>query len=548
MTLKPPQANFISTAQSRVFLSLIALGVLYFIMFCPVNVLGARDQNMISVFDPDEFAQYPHVLRMLDQPGRTLNQSIYRFIAYQHYYYGYPFYLYSAIVALLPLKLIAGLGDTANNMLLLRQAVSVLPMIAAVMLLVYLQTKFESYFRSIVLFLFLLTVPAVFRNDTWWHPESLVLLFIVLTFAFLYKDDLSFGKYFYLSAIACGLAVATKLIGLFFFLTIPTYIFIGWRQGQIDLKSAARLSVAFVALMAITFALANPFLFLPNEREAAFRIQSQQAESMSNGFVLSYAKDPGTWIPLITENYAQPLFLLLAFVALGLGIANKEKRLLNILIATWAIPFALYLLFAIAIKPKHFFIPIMLPVFSALPGLFDQFLPIKFAKENASRLVLFFGAVLIAGSQLVYNFNFDRGLYLEELNKEKGNQSIQFYEQLDENVFSRIPEDDYLYIFRDVRMYVPDLPRWEVSHRWGTVDYAFIQRNKIDVIVLWKQRLYDYTQEGAAESALDQTDFAEAARFYKDALNGAVEGYQLIYGNDYGVAYISTALYDQYFK
>ena len=123
-----------------ILLILLFLGAVYFFLFWPINSLGARDQIMISIFEPDEFAQYSHPLRMLDQPGKTLNQSIYRFTAYQHYYYGYPFYFYSA-VALLPLKFISGLGNTAYNMLFLRQLVSVLPMIAAVMLLVYLQTR-----------------------------------------------------------------------------------------------------------------------------------------------------------------------------------------------------------------------------------------------------------------------------------------------------------------------------------------------------------------------------------------------------------------------
>jgi hypothetical protein len=546
----PSDHNEMKTTQSRVFLALLLIGAAYFFLFWPVNTLGARDQTMISVFDPDEFAQYSHPIRMLDQPGITLKQSIYRFIAYQHYYYGYPFYFYSAVAALLPLKLISGSGNTTYNMLLLRQLVSVLPMIAAVMLLVYLQTKFQSYLRSISLFVFLLTIPAVFQNDTWWHPESLVFLFIVLTFFFLSKDNLSFGKYFYLSAIACGLAVATKLIGLFFLLAIPTYILLAWHQGRINLTNAIRFSVTFVTLMAFTFVVSNPFLLFTSEREAAFKIQARQSESMSDGFVLSYAKGPATWMPLITENYAQPLFLLIGLVALGIGIARKETRLLSLLIAMWAIPFTLYLLFAIAIKPRHFFIPIFLPVFSSLPFLFDAFLPrpFQFVKENMVKLTLLAVTFIIAAGQLVYNFNFDVEHYLAELNKEKDSQAIQFYEKLDENVFSKIPPDDHLVIFRDVRMYVADLPRWEVKYRWGTQDYAAIQKADADLLVLWKQRLYDYTQEGAVERALDATEFAEAARFYKDALNDTVEGYHLIYQDDFGVAYISTVLYDQYYK
>ena len=536
--------------KSIILLILLFLGVAYFFLFWPVNSLGARDQIMISIFEPDEFAQYSHPLRMLDQPGKTLNQSIYRFTAYQHYYYGYPFYFYSAVIALLPLKFISGLGNTAYNMLFLRQLVSVLPMIAAVMLLVYLQTRFQSYLRSIFLFILLLTVPAVFRNNTWWHPESLVFLFIVLTFYFLYKDDLSFGKCFYFSAIACGIAIATKLIGLFFFITIPTYILLGVYQGRINFMKAVKSSIIFVALMAIAFVACSPFLLFASERKAAFNIQLRQSEAMSDGFVLSYAKGPAAWFSLIDNNYAQPLFLLASLVSLGIGIAKKETRLLSLLIATWSIPFMLYLLFTVVIKPKHFFIPILLPVFSTLPFLFDAVWPRTFrlVKANLVKFVLLAVTLVVVLTQVIYNFNFDAKHYLAELNKEKDSQAIQFYEKLDEIVFSKISADDHLVIFRDVHTYVKDLPRWDVKYRWGLYDYTVIKNTNADVLILWKQMLYDYTQAGAAERALDQIKFSEARRFYNDALNHNVEGYHLIYQDDFGFAYISVALYDRYFK
>ena len=535
--------------KSIILLILLFLGAVYFFLFWPINSLGARDQIMISIFEPDEFAQYSHPLRMLDQPGKTLNQSIYRFTAYQHYYYGYPFYFYSA-VALLPLKFISGLDNTAYNMLFLRQLVSVLPMIAAVMLLVYLQTRFQSYLRSIFLFILLLTVPAVFRNNTWWHPESLVFLFIVLTFYFLYKDDLSFGKCFYFSAIACGIAIATKLIGLFFFITIPTYILLGVYQGRINFMKAVKSSIIFVALMAITFVACSPFLLFASERKAAFNIQLRQSEAMSDGFVLSYAKGPAAWFSLIDNNYAQPLFLLASLVSLGIGIAKKETRLLSLLIATWSIPFMLYLLFTVVIKPKHFFIPILLPVFSTLPLLFDAVWPRTFrlVKANLVKFVLLAVTLVVVLTQVIYNFNFDAKHYLAELNKEKDSQAIQFYEKLDEIVFSKISADDHLVIFRDVHTYVKDLPRWDVKYRWGLYDYSVIKNTNADVLILWKQMLYDYTQAGAAERALDQIKFSEARRFYNDALNHNVEGYHLIYQDDFGFAYISVALYDRYFK
>jgi len=217
-----------------ILLILLLLGAGYFVLFWFPNSTGARDFNMTFIFEQDEPAQYPHVVRMLE-PGKTFNQTLYRIFAYQHYYFGFPYYGYSALV-LLPVKLFVGWENVSLNMLLLRQFVSTLPMIIAIILLVYLQTRFRSYFKSILLFVILLAVPGVVFNDMWIHPDSLTFLFIVLTFFFLDRDELRFGKNFYFAALACGLAVATKLIGLFFFLVIPFYIFLGWHQARIDLR------------------------------------------------------------------------------------------------------------------------------------------------------------------------------------------------------------------------------------------------------------------------------------------------------------------------
>ena len=231
----------------RIFFIILFIGTIYFVSFWPVSAQGARDQSMISVFSPDEFGQYPHILRMMDQPAENFLQSVYRFVQYRHYYYGYPFYLYSALFAILPLKLFLDGGNTSQDMLMLRQMVSVLPMLLSLGLLVYMQTKFLKAGRSILMFVFLLSVPMVLINNLWWHPESLALLFVVLTLFFLQRDELSFGRDFYLAAVACGLAVATKLIGLFFFLAIPVYIFLGWRQGRIDIRRAVQVAAVFVA-------------------------------------------------------------------------------------------------------------------------------------------------------------------------------------------------------------------------------------------------------------------------------------------------------------
>ena len=81
---------------------------------------------MISVFEPDEFAQYPQITRLLEFQGETIKHKLCHFVAYQHCYYGFPFYALSPF-SLLPVKIFSGMENVQVNMLVLRQWVSVLP-------------------------------------------------------------------------------------------------------------------------------------------------------------------------------------------------------------------------------------------------------------------------------------------------------------------------------------------------------------------------------------------------------------------------------------
>ena len=62
---------------------IILIGLVYFCLLIPANLTGAADPEMLSVFEVDEYAQYPHVIQMLT-PGDTLYHSIRNFFIYQH--------------------------------------------------------------------------------------------------------------------------------------------------------------------------------------------------------------------------------------------------------------------------------------------------------------------------------------------------------------------------------------------------------------------------------------------------------------------------------
>lgn len=366
----------LTSTQKKNLLILLCMGLAVFILFAIPNAQGAKDEYMLSVLSQDESFQYPFLVSVLT-PGDTLLESIRNFISYHHYIYGYPFYLISSL-AVLPSRLIYGSDFGSHvqlNLFLLRQLVSVLPMITALGFLTYLTTRLENTFKSVMVFGFLLSVQGVVRqNIRWWHPDAFTMLMIVLTFFFLDRDRLRFGRNFYWAAVVCGLAAATKLIGVFFILTIPLYLLIGLRQGKLKAKQAARAAVFFVLLMAFVFVITNPLLLVPRTRADIIAVHRAHNDEFYKGWQATgdqYQRGFISWIPVLTTWYGQSAVLIFALISLLLGCFWGKNKRLHWLFLSWVLPYGLYIFYSIANKPDHYMLPVMLPIYACIFTLAD---------------------------------------------------------------------------------------------------------------------------------------------------------------------------------
>ena len=525
--------------QKKIIITLGIISILYFCIFLFPNNTGADNWDMLSVFEPDEYAQYPHVIRMLEFRGDSLRQKLWHIVAYQHYFYGFPFYALSALV-LLPIKLISSLDNVQQNMLLLRQFVSVLPMIASVWVLVFLQTRFKSFWKTVAIFIFLLSIPAVIRNDMWWHPDSLAILFSVLVFFFLEFDQLRYGTNFWLAAVAVGLSVGTKMLGWFFFLTIPTYLLWGLIYKKIRWGKLIILACIFLLVMGITIIISNPVLIHPEERARVISIQRGQATVMGFGWDVAYEKGPLSWLGIIVEYYGHWLFVAVAFLSLGIGIADKEKRLLHLLILSWILPLTVYILFGVAVKPTHLFLPVVLPLYSMLPNLFTS--KKKTEKSIWQFAPFVFSVILIM--QFGQNISWGIQAYNQKLHEKETHPAIIFYSNLEEEYLTCLSEGKHITIYRDIRAYIPSSPNWDVRMKWRVVDYDFIQEVNPEVVVLQKQRIRDYTYDGVIEDAEDEEQMRRTLDFYTDASNKKLKGYLFLMEDDFGIVFARNDVSD----
>ena len=203
---------------------------------------------------------------------------------------------------------------------------------------------------------------------------------------------------------------------------------------------------------------------------------TRQSRSMSEGWTLAYDVGPASWLNIIKELYGQLIFVALAFIALALGIWRGQNRTRHLLIATWALPLGLYVLFTIAIKPTHFFLPVLLPVYSSLIVLFE-FPPFTAEKSRTPISWLWGGLILaIIAYQFVVYINKDVELFREVLVREENEGSLVFYNTLEQDYLPRIQTDEQLKVFRDVRMYFPEI-RAGMSAPTGTANTAPLKRS-----------------------------------------------------------------------
>jgi len=519
----------------------LVLGGVYFALMIAPTLTGARDWNMLSIFEKDEFAQHNHVISMLT-PGETLFETVRRFVVYQHYFYGYPFYLLSALM-LLPYRLIAGAGWAENPqvvMAILRQMVSVLPMIVAIGLMTRLQTRGKPRGQAAALFIFLFAVPAVVQNNFWWHPDSLALLLVVLVFFFIQRDEFAFGRDFYLAAATCGVAFSVKYAGAFFVLAIPTYIVWGVARGALSWRRGVGAALAFLGAMLAGLVLSNPLLLIPQTRQDILDIARQQWVQTRVGY---YTRNPDwnltreklnavVW-PLYGEWFAWLL------MALGLyrGVRSPRHRLLNGMILAYLTPYLLTVGTS-SIRPLYF-LPVVIPLGSALVHLFD---PV----EGGARLNLISllqgGALVLLVAQFGLYLRQDARIYTEVLYREANSPGIAFFRQVEARLDELGLSDQPLVIYRDPTAYVTPRPNYDVRMNWRLASYDYLNRTQPDVLLLEMDYIREFTRPGAVESAVDPDDMQAWQDFYGDAAADRLAGYVIFYQNEYGVALIRETL------
>jgi hypothetical protein len=369
-----------SVDQRKVALILIIIGIVYFLAFVPINMFP----DQWGAFHPqdDEKVLYPDVTRLMEFDG-SFSENVRGVIGRWGWQWGYPYFTASASVLVIP-RLIFGsqfAKQVSLNIGLLRQFISVLPMIIAILLGVYLVTKFKSRLLSIGMFLSLLLMPGVVKNNQeYWHPDSLIIFCIVLTIFFLRRDDLRFKGNFYLAAAACGLATALKLWGLFFVAVIGGYLLAGLVSRKISIRRSISSALLFLLIMVATVIISSPPLMAPFMVKTALKVwELQQTRLLVGPSTVGaefYEKDLFLWLQTFGNHFMKPFFFFFSIASLVLLSLVGPQKYLNRIILGWSLPVTVFLVYIVAMKNFQYTLQVGVPLYMGafiLPMVIQHF-------------------------------------------------------------------------------------------------------------------------------------------------------------------------------
>lgn len=343
----------------------------------------------------------------------------------------------------------------------------------------------------------------------------------------------------------CGISAAAKGVGFFLFLTVFVYLFMGFKLKKNPIRKIILAAMGFLGCMLAAYLLVFPTLIYAGVRDRYFQVLISEYSLISQGYEIVYDKGIGVALPAIFSDFANPFFLLTVLTACILAIRRNQGRLLHIIILTWLVPITFSIFFIIHYKFQYW-LPVALPLFSSLIFFFPENLNIRKLKsiKNANHWLSVI-AILIILLQFIANVRWDIYLYRSRLNREWNSAAIRFYDRV-EQVLAPLPSVRNYKVYYDVRMYVPAQPGWYSQSIFELLDYNYLQKEWFDIILLRQQRIYDYLNPKAI--GLDPEKFTTSRIFYQDAQQGNINGYHLLYRDEYGLIFIRDRLYEKYFQ
>ncbi|WP_346295506.1 hypothetical protein LRC39_20750 [Rhodopseudomonas sp. P1] len=519
---------------------IVYLGSLVYLCgLVPFATMGAADKNMLSVFNIDEFLVYNVVDTMLKADLRHFLDPIQQV-------YGYLYHFLNAVALMLtrPINGLVGLSPARFDVLVLRELTAIYYLAAVIL---FLRTIFaEAPAWSVVFaWIALITLPVTFSASNLLHPDNLAFLLMVGSLVLLVRDRNKFGRKFWIAASVWGLAINTKMYGIFLF---PMFAFYCGRSaflGEATWRASA-FRLGFAGLVAVViFLLTMPFLiFGDNLRDFVRALFSYSATYVTGTRNVVSEPTPLVWYRTVIERFYFHWSFLIC-IAVGLVcLARSSGRDCALLLVAF-LPMLLHFVLNVSWAWFWYLIPTLVPLVACA-----FFVPTKLSLRSW-QLWLFLAVSPIAIWQIWHNSNVTLAAAQARLQSEATDPSISLYRKVESLLGSRSTK--VRSVFRDPFAYVPDTDGVRVSMKWGlaTYDNLIVERGSneglVDLVVLQKEYIGRCSSEDSLRRYMDymKQSFEEnrpCISFYSDAAAHKLKGFVFLTETDFGVAFIRQGL------
>ena len=534
--------------------AILSLAIAYFLLFVPLSLLGARDRNMLAVFNLDEYAQYSDVLNRAVW-GPPFRQWIENFFAYIGTQYGYLFSLICTIIVMFiraVSRWTGGWDATQANIFILRQLC-----VACSILGSYCLSKMFSdpgdRLRQIVIFAFLLLVPGAFMLNVLWKPDQAVYLLVALA---LYWTSRALE--------ANSSSTRALLLGTFFFGMAAGLKAYGWFAGPLILLASVRTwgprfwqeRVRLLNLGGVFvggFLVSQPVMIWP---PTASRVAGRLLESVRNSTKASdmnriptnlTSADLTHWYQNSFHYfYGHWIFLVAALVATVAGsFLNKERNGRYLVVLVWFIPISIYVTTQIVYTgEQRYWLPMWMPVIAAF--LSRCFTLIERHRLSRFGLIACVIAVVIPTAQAGAYLKMDVLTWRAEVVRERDAPSIRFYEMVQRNWLTKLPKNRTYSLFHDPYVYWPrGLVGFDPRMNFKDTTYSDVVALPTDILLLQA----DYIKVNASNDNLAQKKASrlmwDTYVFYSDVRDDKLKGFKKVYQDKFGIFFVSDALYRQ---
>jgi hypothetical protein len=234
----------------------------------------------------------------------------------------------------------------------------------------------------------------------------------------------------------------------------------------------------------------------------------------------------------MNKYYGEAIFIIATLGITIWNIIKQESRFLHALTLAWFIPLTISILTFSHFKYQYW-LPVAIPLFCTWVTILPQKIRLNFKVPSIGQavriilLLIFFMQMILFGVQ-------STRMIIERTFRKENSAEVAFH---DLAIGYLDPIGDHpVYAYYDYRLYMPPKENWVIETRFEVLDYDFIQSRNYDVLFILQQRIRDYLHPDAV--GVDPESFARAQAFYRDADDGELAGYILLFRNETALLFI----------